>query len=76
MKKSEFYSELESMLEMEPGTIKGDEALANLPGWDSVAILSFIVLADEKLKESVSAAALARSQTVADLIALFPNKIS
>lgn len=76
MKKAEFYSELESMLELEPGAIKGDELLVNLPGWDSVAVLSFIALADSSLGESVSAAALARAQTVTDLIALFPGKIS
>ena len=75
MQKTEFYSELESMLEMEPGTIKGDELLVNLPGWDSVAVLSFIALADSKLGESVPAAALVRTQTVADLIGLFPGKI-
>jgi len=75
MTKKEFYFALENMLEMEPETIKGDELLVNLPGWDSVAVLSFIALVDEKLGESVSAAALVRAQTVADLIGLFPDKI-
>jgi len=76
MKKTEFYSELESMLELEAGTVKGDEVLANLPGWDSVAVLSFIILADSKLGESISAAALVRALTVTDLVKLFPNKIA
>lgn len=76
MKRAEFYTELEAMLELEPGTIKGDETLATLPGWDSVAVLSFIALADAKLEAAVSAAALAKAQTVEDLIALFPGKIT
>lgn len=75
MTKAEFCAELESMLEMESGTIKGDEPLNDLPGWDSMAIISFIALADSKLGVLVSPAALASSRTVGDLINLFPGKI-
>jgi acyl carrier protein len=75
MTKAEFYAELESMLEMEPGTIKGNEALTDLPGWDSMAVISFIALTDSKLGVLVSPTALASSRTVGDLIKLFPDKI-
>jgi len=63
------------MLEMESGTIEGDEPLNDLPGWDSMAIISFIALADSKLGVLVSPAALASARTVEDLIKLFPGKI-
>lgn len=76
MTKAEFYSELESMMEMEVGTINGDEALADLPGWDSMAVLSFIAMVDSKLEEVVSPKTLASARTVGDLINLFPGKIT
>ncbi|MGA2865738.1 MAG: phosphopantetheine-binding protein [Verrucomicrobiota bacterium] len=75
MTKSEFYSELESLLEQEPGSIQGTESLADLGGWDSMAVLSFIAFADSKLGEAVAPAALAACRSVQDLVNLFPGKI-
>jgi len=75
MTKTEFYSELESMLELEAGTLKGTESLSELEGWDSMAVLSFIALADSKLGVVASPAALASCRTVPDLVNLFPGRI-
>jgi acyl carrier protein len=76
MTKKEFYAELESMLEIEAGTIQGNESLSDLSGWDSMAVLSFIALADGTLGEAVSPSAIAACKTVNDLIDLFPGKIA
>ena len=76
MTKQEFLSELEAMLELEPGSISGSESLSDLAGWDSMATLSFIALADSKLGVVLSPAALAICRTIPDLIALVPGKIS
>jgi acyl carrier protein len=76
MTKSEFYSELESLLEQETGSIQGTESLAELSGWDSMAVLSFIALADSKLGVITSPTALAACRTVLDLVNLFPGKIT
>lgn len=75
MTRSEFCSRLESMLELEPGTIKGEELLQELPGWDSMAVLSFIAMADSELGQSVQAKALSDCHTVGDLAALFPGQV-
>jgi len=75
MTKQEFYTELEIMLELPGGTVIGTEALEELPGWDSMAMLSFIVLADSKLGVIVTASTLSAAKTVPDLIAMFPDKI-
>jgi acyl carrier protein len=75
MTKAEFYAELESLLECEPGSIRGTESLSDLPGWDSIAALTFMALAEAKLDEVVSQQALAECKTVADLVNLFPGKI-
>ena len=73
--KTEFYKEIEDILEATPGSITGNESLADLAGWDSLAILSFLAVADEKFKTVLSAAQLADCRTVADLAKLFPGKI-
>ena len=75
MTKTEFYKELDSMLELEPNTIRGDERLADLPGWDSMSVISFIALADTNFKKTVAAKAIAEARTVADLLNLFPGEI-
>jgi acetyltransferase-like isoleucine patch superfamily enzyme len=76
MTKAEFYAELESLLELERGSIKGTEFLRGLTHWDSMAVLAFIALADAKLHEVTSPAKLAACRTVSDLVDLFPGKIS
>lgn len=75
MTKVEFYSELEALIEQEAGSIQGAERLAELGGWDSMAVLSFIAFADSKLGEAVAPAALASCGSVQDLVNLFPGKI-
>jgi acyl carrier protein len=76
MTKAEFYSEFELLLEQEPGSIYGTESLADLSGWDSMAVLSFIAFADSKLGETVQPSALVACRTVQDLVNLFPGKIN
>jgi acyl carrier protein len=76
MTKQEFYTELEALLQLPAGTVSGTEALEDLPGWDSMAMLSFIVLADSQLETIVSAANLSAAKSVPDLVAMFPGKIT
>jgi len=73
---TEFHSQLDNILELPSGTIKGDEGLENLPAWDSLAVLSFIAMADEKLKVQFSARDIAACTTVADLARLAGDRIS
>ena len=68
MTKADFLRELDEMLELSPGTLSGDEALADVEGWDSLAVISFIALVDEKLGLVVEGEKLARAKTVADLL--------
>ncbi len=68
MTKADFLRELDEMLELAPGTLSGDEALADVEGWDSLAVISFIALVDEKLNLVVEGEKLARAKTVADLL--------
>ena len=76
MTEQQFREAFEALLEVEPGTIKGEESLDDLAGWDSMASLSFIAMADSELGTLVSIDSLVECKSVADLINLFPGKIS
>ncbi|WP_029010441.1 acyl carrier protein [Azospirillum halopraeferens] len=66
----DFLLALDEMLELPSGTLTGNETLETLEGWDSLAVISFIALVDEKLGLVVEGEKLARARTVADLLAL------
>lgn len=70
MDAKEFLLALDEMLELEAGTLTGGETLESLDDWDSLAVISFIALVDEKLNLVVEGAKLAEARTVADLLAV------
>jgi len=70
MDRTEFLRALDEMLELEPGTLTGTEILADIDSWDSLAVISFIALVDEKFGNVVAGEKLAKAKTVADLLAL------
>ncbi|MFC1453930.1 acyl carrier protein [Verrucomicrobiota bacterium] len=76
MTKQEFLTHLEDILEADAGSVTGDEALTDLAGWDSLAVMAFIAMVDEKFDVVLSASKLAGSKNVGDLIALLGDKIS
>lgn len=65
-----FLLALDEMLELDPGTLTGAEELESLENWDSLAVISFIALVDEKLGLVVEGEKLAKAKTVGDLLAL------
>jgi acyl carrier protein len=76
MTKTEFFHELEEVVGVSKNSIQGNEFLKDINGWDSMATVGFLAMADEKLDTLVEPANLATCKTVSDLIALFPGKIS
>ncbi len=70
MDRKDFLLALDEMLELDPGTLTGEEALESLDSWDSLAVISFIALVDEKTGVVVEGEKLAKARTVADLLAL------
>lgn len=75
MTKQEFYTAFEDVLEIQTGSITGNEELADLSAWDSLAAISFIAMADSTIGMPVTASALRECQTVDDLAAMFPGKV-
>lgn len=74
MTKQEFLSEIEEMLEVDTGSIKGDELLSDLP-WDSLAVVSFIALVDDLLEVAVSPQSLAQAKSLGDVLVLVEHKL-
>lgn len=65
----QFLRELEKLLEMESGSLKGDEKLSSIEAWDSLQILNFITLAHTKYGAEVERK-VGQAERVADLAAL------
>jgi acyl carrier protein len=76
MKLTEFLVQLDGVIESPPGTLKGNEKLADLPAWDSLAVLSFIAMVDEKFKVQLSGKDIAGCATVNDLAQLLGDRIT
>lgn len=68
-----FYRDLELMLELEPGTVSGNEILEDLY-WDSMTLVMFIAMADQEYSITVEAPDLANSKTVAELYSLINSR--
>lgn len=64
-----FIADLAEMMETDAKGITLESALIEL-AWDSMAVVSFIAMADSKYAKSVSATHLREAKTVADLFAL------
>jgi acyl carrier protein len=67
---AEFYSKIDELLETDPGAIKGGDLLADLDMWDSLAVLSFIAMADKNYGVNIPAKRIAQCRSVDDLAAV------
>lgn len=76
MTKQEFLAMIEEILETSPASLKGNEALDQLEGWDSLAVVSFIAMVDEHLDMTVSPEHIFGAKTVNDLVALAHTKLT
>lgn len=76
MTKQEFLLLIDELLEEDPGTLTGDERLADIEMWDSMTVLGFIALIDEKFKLVISGDDLTHCETVNDLAKLVGEKIT
>ncbi|HEX2747000.1 MAG TPA: acyl carrier protein [Verrucomicrobiales bacterium] len=76
MTRAEFLLHLDKIVEAVPGTLKGDEQLLDILEWDSVGVLSFMAMVDEKFRIQLSAKDIAGCKTVNDLVALPGDRIT
>lgn len=76
MNRQEFLDAIAEILELEQGELKGDEKLADLEEWDSLAFLSVIAMADEEFDVVIQGEQLEQITTVNDLVALVQEHLS
>ena len=76
MTKPEFYNLLDELMELDPGTIKGDERLVDIPQWDSLAIIGFIALIDQHFGISVAATRITSCENIAEVVAIVEDRIT
>lgn len=70
MNKTEFLTQLEQFTISDPGTLSALMALSDIPGRNSMAVLSFIAMLDQQLGRSAPAADIAICKTIDDLMHL------
>jgi len=69
MSKQDFLARLTGLLELDTA-LTGEEVLADLEAWDSMAVLSFMAMVDEEAGKTIAAQDIANSKTVNHLYAL------
>lgn len=75
MTRSQFLCLIDEMIEAQPGTVREDDTLAELEGWDSLAAVSFVAAVNERLGLTLSAKHLVEASTVRDLLRLVDGRL-
>jgi hypothetical protein len=70
MTRDEFLLEMDQILDLPAGTLRGHEELEELENWDSTSLITFIALADANSGVPISPAQIVNCATVADLLRL------
>jgi acyl carrier protein len=65
--KTQLLEHIARILEVPEGSLTGDEKLADLQEWNSMAMMSFIAFADEDFNKILSPRQFAGCETVDDL---------
>ena len=69
MERSELLLLLDELLELDPGTLKGDERLDALGSWNSLAVIGFMALVNEHYGVIVSPKQISACTTIDQLAA-------
>lgn len=70
MTRREFLLEMDGILGLRAGTLRGDEKLDELQNWDSTALVELIVLAETTNDAEITPDQVVDCSTVADLLRL------
>lgn len=76
MTRGEFLRALEVQMEIPDGSLNEKKQLSEIEGWDSMAAVLFIALADEKTGVTVSGDRVIKSKTVSDLLCLLGDRLT
>ena len=76
MTKNEFYQLLDEVTESPPGTVTGSEQLADLKGWDSLSVVTFMGATNKEFGVILAPGDLANAKTVGDLVQLVGEHVT
>ncbi len=61
---------LEELLDVEEGSLRAEDKMEEMEEWDSMTVLSLIVLLDEKFGKQISGKQIKALQTIDDILKL------
>jgi len=70
MTSQDLLLEVDKILDLRPGTLRGHEKLDELGNWDSTALISFVALAEGHNGVQISPVQIVGCSTVDDLVRL------
>jgi acyl carrier protein len=70
MENTEKIKLLEELLELDNNSLSVEKELSSIDEWDSVAILSLIVLLEDEFNKSVKGTAIKKCKTIGDILEL------
>jgi acyl carrier protein len=76
MTRHEFVRALESQMEIPEGNLNSSRVLTEVDGWDSLAAVLFIALADEKVGVIISGDQVAKAKTLDELLSLLGDRLT
>lgn len=68
MELQEKLAELESIMDLDEGTLTPETALADIEEWDSLAALSYVVFMSDEFGKKMSGAQVRAFKTVQDIL--------
>ena len=72
MTRDQFLLEMDEILGLNPGTLKGHEKLEELENWDSTTLVSLIAVAESYSNVEITLDQVVSCSTVEDLLRLVP----
>lgn len=66
---------VDDVLHLPPGTVTGGELLETLDGWDSLSMIEFVAVADERFGVDVTPEDVRKSKHVDDLVKLLAVRV-
>jgi hypothetical protein len=70
MTRDEFLLQIDEILGLRPGTLRGNEKLEDLKNWDSTALICLIAMVDANNNVPIAPDQVVGCSTVADLLRL------
>ena len=70
MTREEFLLQMDEILGLQPGTLRGHEKLEDLENWDSTSLITFIAMAETDSGVPLSPDQIVACSTVGDLLRL------